>query len=557
MVSPIEKSQDNASPLPYLLIRWLFLLTILAVEIIGITIWFESPTVADDTGWSAWVFENSYELLRIGIVCVGVFLLTLIPRFKSVFRSMLEQSVGYHWWIWLIFQILAFIAFIFLTAFIFENLTNPTFHTDPIFQSTIWFWLVIWLVLGSTTLILWLLTLAPSVFWLHLARNEYTGLIFGLVSGFFIWILAALAQKELWISLAKATLRLVYIILGLVYSDLVYQTEIFVIGTSSFRVEIAHQCSGYEGIILVTVFLAIYLWLFRKELRFPQAFWLFPLGVLAIWCANVIRIAALVAIGTSFSRKVAAGGFHSQAGWIAFTLIVLGLVTLSHRMRFFAVTNLDSAVVRNSTHLAAALLVPLMVLVATSMITATFSTGFEALYPLGVVAAAAALWHYRKSYSVLSWSWSWQAAVIGVAVFLLWMALEPNVDSSETELARGLGELSAWLAGIWLAFRVFGSVIVVPLVEELAFRSYILRKLIARDFENVPVAQFTWLSFIMSSVLFGLLHGRWLAGTLAGMAYALALYRRGQIGDAVLAHTTTNALIAISVLVQGRWELWS
>ena len=142
-------------------------------------------------------------------------------------------------------------------------------------------------------------------------------------------------------------------------------------------------------------------------------------------------------------------------------------------------------------------------------------------------------------------------------VFLLWLTLEPNVDSSKTELARGLAELSAWSATVWLTFRVLGSVIVVPLVEELAFRGYLLRKLIAQDFENVRLGQFTWLSFIMSSVLFGLLHGRWLAGTLAGMAYALAVYRRGQLGDAVLAHITTNALIAICVLVQGRWALWS
>ncbi len=42
----------------------------------------------------------------------------------------------------------------------------------------------------------------------------------------------------------------------------------------------------------------------------------------------------------------------------------------------------------------------------------------------------------------------------------------------------------------------------------------------------------------------------------AGMGYALALYRRGQLGDAVMAHMTTNALIAVVVLVDGRWSLW-
>ena len=110
---------------------------------------------------------------------------------------------------------------------------------------------------------------------------------------------------------------------------------------------------------------------------------------------------------------------------------------------------------------------------------------------------------------------------------------------------------------MWLIFRVLGSVITVPLAEELAFRGYLTRKLIAKDFETLPLGQFSWFSFIMASVLFGLLHERWLAGTLAGMAYALALYRRGQLGDAVIAHMTTNALIAVFVLTQGKWSLWS
>jgi hypothetical protein len=58
-------------------------------------------------------------------------------------------------------------------------------------------------------------------------------------------------------------------------------------------------------------------------------------------------------------------------------------------------------------------------------------------------------------------------------------------------------------------------------------------------------------------VAFGLLHGRWFAGTLAGMAYAAALYRRGHMGEAVYAHMTTNALIAAYVLRIGRWSMWS
>jgi membrane protease YdiL (CAAX protease family) len=54
-----------------------------------------------------------------------------------------------------------------------------------------------------------------------------------------------------------------------------------------------------------------------------------------------------------------------------------------------------------------------------------------------------------------------------------------------------------------------------------------------------------------------LLHGRWLAGTVAGLLFAAALYRRGRLMDAVVAHATANALITAYVLTTGQWSIWS
>ena len=366
-----------------------------------------------------------------------------------------------------------------------------------------------------------------------------------------------LGQNEFWNSLAMPTLQLVHLLLGWFYSELVYQPERFVLGTASFQVEISYACSGIEGITLITIFLSIYLWLFRKQLRFPQAFWLFPLGIILIWLSNALRIAMLIAIGASFSPNIALQGFHAQAGWIAFTLIALGAIALSNQMHFFSLNKQDYGAVKSSKPLAAALLAPLLALMAATMVTSATSSGFDMLYPLRVLVVAIMLWYFRNAYRHLGWGWTWQAPAIGTAVFALWMLLEPSVDSSKTALSQGLAELASVPAAIWLVFRVLGSVITVPLAEELAFRGYLLRKLIAKDFENVSPGQFTWLSFMISSVLFGLLHERWVAGTLAGMAYAFALYRRGQLGDAVIAHMTTNALIAFFVLTQARWSLWS
>jgi CAAX prenyl protease-like protein len=104
---------------------------------------------------------------------------------------------------------------------------------------------------------------------------------------------------------------------------------------------------------------------------------------------------------------------------------------------------------------------------------------------------------------------------------------------------------------------VFGSVAIIPIAEELAFRGFLLRRFDAEDFQSVQWRSVTWMAILLSSAAFGALHGeRWLAGTVAGVIYAVAYVRRGSIGDAVAAHATTNALVAAAVLIGGYWQFW-
>ena len=93
-------------------------------------------------------------------------------------------------------------------------------------------------------------------------------------------------------------------------------------------------------------------------------------------------------------------------------------------------------------------------------------------------------------------------------------------------------------------------------IQGLAFRGSLLRRLISANFDDLSTRRFTWLSFVVSSVLFGALHGRWLAGTVAGLCSAWAMYRRSRVEDAIIAHPITNALIAADVLSMGNWGLW-
>jgi len=99
--------------------------------------------------------------------------------------------------------------------------------------------------------------------------------------------------------------------------------------------------------------------------------------------------------------------------------------------------------------------------------------------------------------------------------------------------------------------------LVIPVVEELAFRGFLLRWLVSPAFESVPPRPWRWSAVLLSSLAFGALHDHWILGTFAGLAFAAVLLWRGRLGAASLAHMLTNAGIAVAVLGFGRWDLWT
>jgi CAAX prenyl protease-like protein len=172
------------------------------------------------------------------------------------------------------------------------------------------------------------------------------------------------------------------------------------------------------------------------------------------------------------------------------------------------------------------------------------SAGFDWLYPVRVVAAAAVLWKFKEKYTDLRWSWSWQALTIGAVTFVIWLALLPANAHAKDAWPSVLGTINPIAAAAWFTIRVMGYVVTVPLAEELAFRGFAMRRLQREDFHNVPSGQFALVPWIVSSVLAGLLFG-------------VALFRRRSLGDAVQAHATTNLLLVIYAATTGHWSAWS
>jgi CAAX prenyl protease-like protein len=168
-----------------------------------------------------------------------------------------------------------------------------------------------------------------------------------------------------------------------------------------------------------------------------------------------------------------------------------------------------------------------------------------------------ALAWFRHRYSEIAWKPGGLGLLTGTAVFVLWIALDRLATPADGRMPEALARASWPIQSLWITLRVLAAVVTVPVAEELAFRGFLLRRLIAGHFETVSFRTFTYFSLLGSSLLFGLLHGpRWLAGTAAGVLYALVSLRRGRLGDAVLAHATTNALLAAYILAFRKWYLW-
>jgi exosortase E/protease (VPEID-CTERM system) len=526
--------------------RWACLLALLLAEVLALTLRFDTGSLAGERGWWADLLGHSPQVFQLSSVIALATLVFGWPRLRGELeRALGAPHVDRAWWLALLGHLVALAVFALLTTLVLEGGIGSSPSPGA--------WAVTWALTGALTLALWGAATVPVGLWLPLARCALLPLVAGVVVGSAAWG-AGLCAERLWQPLGRWTLWVVQHLLGLVSSDVVYQPGDFVVGTRSFFVQIAPGCSGYEGMGLTAVFLGFYLWFYRADLRFPQAFCLLPVGVALIWLVNAVRIAALVAIGSWGAVDVALGGFHSQAGWLGFISVGLGLVAVTRRLRVFSAAPAAAP----GSNPAAPYLVPLLALLAATMITGAFSSGFDWLYPVRVLAVGSVLWSFRRAYAGWHWGWSWPAVALGVVVFGLWLTLEPGRagPAGSSELAAGLAGWPRGWAVAWLLFRVFGSVVTVPLAEELAFRGYLNRRLIAADFENVPIGKFTWLSFVVSSAAFGALHSRWLAGMLAGMLYALALTRRGRLSDAVLAHAMTNALLAAYVLTTGAWSLW-
>ena len=148
------------------------------------------------------------------------------------------------------------------------------------------------------------------------------------------------------------------------------------------------------------------------------------------------------------------------------------------------------------------------------------------------------------------------AAAVGFIVFVLWINLA--LPGLTLDTGSGFDPRQANGAINWplAVVRLFGAVAVVPVMEELFWRSLVMRWIEQPDFLSVSAKCVGLRALMLSSLVFGLEHNLWFAGLLAGLAYGWLYRRSGNLWVSVVAHAMTNLLLGIWVLWTGSWSFW-
>ena len=376
------------------------------------------------------------------------------------------------------------------------------------------------------------------------------------------WALAALALAlpeigdtlfPLWHieSVTRVSFAAVQSVSALIGLDLMAYPEDYVLQHGSFGIRVGQSCSGIEGFALITVFLSGYALLFRNQISVARVALILPMALAISWGLNVLRIVVLIWIGVNVSPTLAVDGFHSHAGWLMFTLLALGLIAAIHAVPWFHRATETRTTARALPPLSedwnAARLLPFAVFMFGALVASTFWQAPALAYPLRALTMGAVLLFFRRQLLGLPWRIDTAAAASGLVVGSLWIATSPAATGADVAIAS----LAPTAAVIWITTRVIGTTLIVPLIEELFFRSYLLERIApARS----PLTAL--LAVAISTAAFAMLHDRWLAAALAGLVFAwLVIRREGQLTDAILAHALANGMIAAWALLRSDWSV--
>lgn len=190
---------------------------------------------------------------------------------------------------------------------------------------------------------------------------------------------------------------------------------------------------------------------------------------------------------------------------------------------------------------------------------------FPVSYVVKTVAAGLLLVLLRRHYTAIRWNWLWLGLLVGLIGTVQWIGMEklllhywpsyPRPDLPEFNPFRDIG--SPGMRWTFLAVRLAGPALVVPVMEELFWRDFLWRSVISPyDFKLASVGEWQKGAFAVVTLLFAFEHVQWITAIVWGAMIAWLLVRTRSLGACIIAHAVTNLLLGLYVLHTHEWFFW-
>lgn len=182
------------------------------------------------------------------------------------------------------------------------------------------------------------------------------------------------------------------------------------------------------------------------------------------------------------------------------------------------------------------------------------------IYPLQTLLCAGLLVHWWHCYGLRPPRRPIFATGIGLLALVIWIAPQEwlGFPARREGFDPAYFGAEGWPYALNLGLRFIRLAIVVPLVEEIFWRGFLLRYLIRDDFTEIPIGTFSWRSFAIVTAAFCLEHAPsdWPAAALTGALYNLVAYHTRSLSACVLTHAVTNLFLGGYILRTGQWGFW-
>lgn len=208
---------------------------------------------------------------------------------------------------------------------------------------------------------------------------------------------------------------------------------------------------------------------------------------------------------------------------------------------------------------------PMLVFIALTVVGDKWRTLYPATYLTKTIVVALLLCLFWRHYTSIRWSHSWLGVLTGIVGVFQWVGMQLWLQEN-FEFFRPAGEAfdpssffsNSGLLYAFLAVRIAGAVLLVPIMEELFWRDFLWRTMIGpNDFRKVRVGKWDTQAVAIVCVAFACVHGHcWLTAVVWAAMIAWLLVQTGSLGACIIAHAVTNLLLAMYVLWTKDWAFW-